>query len=116
MELRVGGSVIEYAAVQLSNGIGPEEARECALEAAAQLSMLALALRKSVRLPRGQRRLLVARLSGLGYTREAIALRAGVSVKTVGRDLAGGPRRRSGWPERADDRPLFDGPGTSSRQ
>lgn len=87
-ELRTGGSVIAYAARQLSNGIGPEEAREVALESAAQLSMLSVALRKSVRLAPAHRRVLVGRLIGLGYTQEATAARAGVSVKTVQRDLS----------------------------
>ena len=92
MELRVAESVIGYAARQLSNGIGPEEAAETALEASAQLSRLAVAIRKSVRLPLVHRRVLVSRLADLGYTQEAIGLRVGVSVKTVQRDLA----RRAG--------------------
>jgi DNA-directed RNA polymerase specialized sigma24 family protein len=88
MELRVAESVIGYAVRQLSNGIGPEEAAETALEASAQLSRLAVVIRKSVRLPAVHRRVLVSKLADLGYTQEAIGLRAGVSVKTVQRDLA----------------------------
>jgi DNA-directed RNA polymerase specialized sigma24 family protein len=92
-ELRVGESVIGYAARVLANGASPAEARETALEASAELSRLAVALRKSVRLPVAQRRSLVSRLTGLGYTHEAAAARAGVSVKTVRRDLAVCPSR-----------------------
>ena len=87
-ELRVAESVIAYASQQLSNGISPDEARETALEASAQLSELAVALRKLVRLPVAQRRLLVASLTDAGYTQEQITRRAGVALKTVQRDLA----------------------------
>jgi len=96
-ELRVAESVIGYAARQLSNGISPQEAAELALESSAQLSDLAVALRKSVRLPADHRRMLVSRLVFLGYTREAAAARAGVSVKTVQRDLARRAGRRLGF-------------------
>jgi len=92
VELRTGEALIGYAAHQLSNGVSPQEAAELALETSAQLSRLAVVIRKSVRLPAVHRRLLVSKLADLGYTQEAIGLRAGVSVKTVQRDLA----RRAG--------------------
>jgi DNA-directed RNA polymerase specialized sigma24 family protein len=88
VELRVAEATVGYAARVLGNGVSPVEAAETALEVSAQLDQLARVLRKSVRLPPGRRRLLVGRLIGLGYTQEATAARAGVSVKTVQRDLA----------------------------
>ena len=94
-ELRVGEATIGYAAQVLGNGASPAEAAETALEVSAQLSQLAVVLRKSVRLAPGPRRLLVGRLIGLGYTQEATAARAGVSVKTVQRDLSRPGRRDS---------------------
>ena len=94
-ELRVGGSLLDYATRQLSNGIGPGEASEVCLEVAAELARLSVALRKSGPAAGGAASAPGARLAGLGYTREATAARAGVSVKTVQRDLAAGaPRNR----------------------
>ena len=87
-ELRVAEATVGYAARVLGNGVSPVEAAETALEVSAQLDQLAVVLRKSVRLPPGRRRLLVGRLIGLGYTQEATAARAGVSVKTIQRDVA----------------------------
>ncbi len=88
VELRVAEATVSYAVRVLGNGVSPVEAAETALEVSAQLDRLATLLRKSVRLAPAHRRVLVGRLIGLGYTREATAARTGVSVKTVQRDLA----------------------------
>ncbi len=52
--LRVGESVCAYAAVSIGNGLGPEEARRAALEAAAELETVASRLRVLARRPGGQ--------------------------------------------------------------
>ena len=101
-ELRVAASTAAYAADQLSNGLGPGEARRAALFAAGELAAVAGALRRAVRLSPAERRVLAVRLDALGMTRHQIGERIGVSERAVwtylrpGSGHRGSPARSAG--------------------
>lgn len=94
--LTVASAVAAYAARSVGNGLGPEEARRAAVEAAAELEIIAANLRRlartAPRLDPAGRRVLAADLAASGLSQRAIAARLGVSKRTVFDDL-----RRAGW-------------------
>ena len=65
--LRVTNATLAYAAEQLSNGIGPDEARMVGLEVSEELCEVARALRRLTRLSAPERRAEAARLRELGF-------------------------------------------------
>jgi hypothetical protein len=81
--LRLVESLAGYAAGQLANGIGRGQARRVGLEAAEELSVAAVALRRLTRLSSAERRAEAARLRGLGYGTQQIADRLGVSMHSA---------------------------------
>jgi DNA-directed RNA polymerase specialized sigma24 family protein len=81
--LRVGEAVCGYAASQLADGLGPEEARVAAVEAAGELAALAAQLMRLTRLRPADRRVLAVQLVGLGMSRREVADRLGVSDRAV---------------------------------
>jgi DNA-binding NarL/FixJ family response regulator len=93
--LRLAASTAGYAAEQIGNGLGPEQARRAAAEAAAELEATAAALRRLARRAAqpgaAERRELAVRLSASGLTPQEIAGRIGVRRQTVSGYLA---RRR----------------------
>jgi hypothetical protein len=88
--LRLAESVAGYAAAQLGDGLGPAEARQAALDAAAELADVAGTLRRLARLDldRAQRRALAVELAASGMSRRQIGRLIGVAESTVRRDLA----------------------------
>ena len=91
--LNIASAVASYAARSLGNGLGPEEARAAALEAAAGLEETAAALRRLAR-PDGsaRRRAAALELAAAGWPRQAIAEQLGVSGETARRWLRAGGR------------------------
>ena len=91
--LRITEATARYASVQLSNGIGPAEARETALFVAGELTAVARRLRRLARPSapaerrRNERREVARRLRGEGLPVRVIAARLGVTHPTVLRDL-----------------------------
>ena len=81
--LRITEATARYAAVQLSNGIDPGEARATALFVAGELELMAESLRRLTRLGPAERRVLAVQLAGLGWSKRAIAARLGVSERAV---------------------------------
>jgi DNA-directed RNA polymerase specialized sigma24 family protein len=81
--LRVAAASAEYGARQLADGLSPAEARRAAVEAAGELEATAAALRRLARLSGPQRRAVARSLAGLGWSRREIAVRLGVSDRTV---------------------------------
>jgi hypothetical protein len=81
--LRVTNATLAYAAEQLSNGIGPEEARMVGLEVSEELCAVARALRRLTRLSAPERKAEAARLRGLGFGTQQIADRLGVSMHSA---------------------------------
>jgi hypothetical protein len=93
--LRIAADLAVYAAGQVGNGLGPEEARRAVAAAADELEAVAAALRRLTRPDRldpARRRARAADLAADGLTQEAIAARLGVARSTVWSDL-----RRAGW-------------------
>jgi DNA-binding NarL/FixJ family response regulator len=92
--LRLGESMCAYAAGQLANGLSAEQARQAALDAAADLAELSAALRRltSLDLDPAQRRALAVELAASGMSQRQIAEQLGVSKKTIWTDLGGPPR------------------------
>jgi DNA-binding NarL/FixJ family response regulator len=88
--LRLGSDLCNYAAGQLANGLTPEQARDTALETAAELNALATALRRLTR-PAGapDRRAQAVQLANLGLTNRQIAVRLGVSTRAVSSYFSG---------------------------
>jgi DNA-directed RNA polymerase specialized sigma24 family protein len=86
--LRLAEQMCGHAAGQLGNGLGPDEARAAALEAAAELAELASVLRRLTRLSPAERRRAV-QLAGLGMPKREVAIRLGVSERAVWYYLAG---------------------------
>ena len=109
--LTIAAAVAAYAAGQIGNGLGPEEARRAAVEAAAELEAVAGTLRRLARLdrldPAGRRRL-VADLAASGMSQRRIAAAVGVSKRTVFDDLRATPARRGTG--RGSRRAARDGP------
>ena len=87
--LRIMACTCTYAAGQLGDGIGPEEARDTALFVAQELGSMAAALRRLTRLGPAERRVLAVQLTGLGWSRKRIADYLGVCDTTVWNYLAG---------------------------
>jgi hypothetical protein len=81
--LRIAENTCGYAAGQIGNGAGPGEAREVAVFVAGELELVAEALRRLTRLEPGERRVMAAKLAGLGFGRREIAARLGVSERAV---------------------------------
>ena len=86
--LRLGEATCAYTAGQLGNGLGPDEARRAAMEAAAELVAVAEVLRRSVRPTRFERQRMARQWIGRGYlSARQVADRLGVSERTVWRYL-----------------------------
>ena len=82
--LRLGSAVCDYTARQISNGLTPEQAQEAAIEAAAELAGLVLALRRLTALGGpAERRRQARRLHGLGMSGRQIASALGVSERVT---------------------------------
>ena len=86
--LRITEATCRYAAVQLGNGAGRDEARETALFVAGELTVVAEALRRLTRLRPDERRALARQLDGRGCPRRQIADRLGISERSVWRYVA----------------------------
>lgn len=91
--LNVAGGTIHYCVRQLGNGIGPEEARLVAAEAAEELAVVARELRRLTRLGPAERRVLARQLVALGMTRHEAAVRLGLSDSAVRSYLRQGSSR-----------------------
>jgi DNA-binding CsgD family transcriptional regulator len=88
--LKVAEAIARYGSEQINNGLGPEQARRAALDAANGLEQIAGELRRLTRTARidlAGRRALTVELSADGLSQRAIAARLGVSKKTVYDDL-----------------------------
>ena len=92
--LRIASAIAEYSARSLGNGLGPDEARRAALDAAGELEAAAASLRALARPGDGGsaarsagRRDEAARLTAAGWSREEIAARLGVTPETARRYL-----------------------------
>jgi hypothetical protein len=86
--LRVGEAACSYAAGQLGNELGPDEARAAAMEAAAELVAVAEVLRRSVRPTRFERQWMARQWHARGrLSARQVADRLGVSERTVWRYL-----------------------------
>ena len=89
--LNVSGATIWYAVRQLGDGLPPEQARQVAIESAAELEAVAAALYRAVRLGPAERRSLARQLAAIGMSRREIADRLGVSDRAVWNYLRAGP-------------------------
>jgi DNA-directed RNA polymerase specialized sigma24 family protein len=92
--LQITEATCRYAASQLSNGTGPDEARETALFVAGELAMMAETLRKLTRLRPDERREMARQLDALGWPKRQVAARLGISERSVWRYTAA--RREGG--------------------
>jgi DNA-binding NarL/FixJ family response regulator len=81
--LHLGASTCEYAARRLAGNLDPGEARQAAWEVAQELAEVAAAVLRSARPGPAERRAAAARLRGLGLSERVIALRLGVSERSV---------------------------------
>jgi len=81
--LRIAEAVAGYAARQVGNGLAPEEARRAVVEAAAELELMAVELRRLARLDGPERMALARQLSELGVGTKRIAATVGVSESAV---------------------------------
>jgi hypothetical protein len=82
--LRVVAAEAAYASEQMADGLSPEQARDAALEMAAELEEAAGKLRAAVRLRSpGQRRTMARLWAGQGMPTKRIAAAAGVTVRQV---------------------------------
>jgi DNA-directed RNA polymerase specialized sigma24 family protein len=88
--LVVAQSTVGYAITQLSDGLSPEQAREAAIDAAAELEAVAAALFRLARMGPADRARLARLLVGSGMTRREAAVRLGVCERTIRYYLAGG--------------------------
>jgi hypothetical protein len=87
--LQIAECGCRYAAGQLGNGLGPEQARELAMEMAAELTAVAEGLRRLTRMGPRERRVLAVKLHSLGVPPKRIAQQLGVCDRTVRNYLAG---------------------------
>jgi transcriptional regulator with XRE-family HTH domain len=94
--LRVTASITSYSAVQLGNGLSPEEARRAVQEVAGELAVVVVSLRRLARLPARERAGLAVQLAALGVGTQEIADRLGVSAHTAWNYQRG--RRGDGQP------------------
>jgi hypothetical protein len=85
VELRVLEETVRYTVVTLSNGASPGQAREAMVELAAELGVLAGALRHLARLAPEERVRLARLWTGRGVSRVEVARRLGCSERTVWR-------------------------------
>jgi hypothetical protein len=85
VELRVLEETVRYTVVTLSNGASPGQARDAMVELAAELGVLAEALRHLARLAPEERVRLARLWTGLGMSRVEVARRLGCSERTVWR-------------------------------
>lgn len=94
--LKLAEETCGYAALQLGNGLGPDEARAACLEMAGGLTALAGSLRKAPRLRPEQRRAAARLLAGKGWPVRRVAEQLGVCERTARYYLAAGesPRAR----------------------
>ena len=81
--LQIAECTCAYAASQLGNGLGPEEARETAVFVASELELVADTLRRLTRLSVAERRRLAVQLVGLGWSKHRVAVQLGVSDSAV---------------------------------
>jgi hypothetical protein len=79
--LQISEATCRYAAAQLGNGIGPEEARQTALFVAGELTAVAETLRRLARLSPAERRALTVRLVADGMSQRQAAAVVGVSKR-----------------------------------
>lgn len=90
--LTIASAVAAYAAGQIGNGLSPQQARQAAIEAAAELETVAGTLRRLARTTRPDpagRRALVAELSASGWSQRRIAAEVGVCRKRYGSTSSG---------------------------
>ena len=92
--LRIAECTARYGASVLSNGAGPGEAREAALEVASELAMIAESLRRLTRLSGPERRERAVQLAALGWSKHRVAVQLGVSDSAVRGWLRSRPRPR----------------------
>ena len=90
--LEISASTCAYAASQLGNGLGAEEARLAAAEAAVELRAVARSLRRLTRPSAAERRRaergeVARKLRAEGLPVRVIAARLGVTHPTIIRDL-----------------------------
>ena len=92
--LRIAEAVAGYAARQVGNGLGPEEARQAVASAALELEQVAASLRRLARpdpvADSARRRAAALELAADGWDSRAIAERLGVVPKTAQRWLRAG--------------------------
>ena len=81
--LRVISGTASYASARIANGLAPGEARQEMVESAVALGAAADALRRLAKLSSGETRGLVLALTAQGVPAPEIALRLGVSHRTV---------------------------------
>lgn len=87
--LRLAEAIASYAADQAGNGLAPDQARAAVLDAAGELAELAAVLRRLTRLGPAERRRRAVQLTGLGMSKREVAIRLGVSERSVWYYLAG---------------------------
>jgi hypothetical protein len=88
--LRLAADLAASTARTLANGATPAEAREAALECAAEMVGVAEVLRWATRPTQRERQALAVRLARTGrWSRRQVADQVGVSERTVSRYLAG---------------------------
>ena len=85
--LRLAEAIAGYAAAQLGDGLGPEQARAAARAAADELAETVATLRRLAGLTTGERRERAARLIASGMSQRQAAERLGVSRRTIAVDL-----------------------------
>jgi Homeodomain-like domain len=108
--LRLAEATAGYAAGQVGNGLGPEQARQAALDAAGELADMAATLRRLARPGPGDRRALAVELAADGLSQREIADRLGLSLRAVWGYLQ--PDRRGRWAGQTDQG--FDSTGVES--
>ena len=88
--LRLAAAVAGYAAGQVSDGLGPVEAQCATWQAAEELTVIVMRLRRLGQVDPAGRRDLARHLAGAGVPRWEIADRLGVTLSTVRGYPAGG--------------------------
>lgn len=93
--LELAAGTARYAAIQIGNGLTPQQAQAAALEAAGALAETASTLRRLARLPVRERRALARRLAAGGVPTREIALQLGTCERTVRYYVKGRDYRRA---------------------
>lgn len=88
--LRIIAVTASYAAEQVASETEPGLARSAALEAASEMQMAAVSLRRLVRLRPAERRSLARMLTGRGMSRVQVGMVLGVSERSVRKYMNGG--------------------------